>query len=114
MFTIQGLDQIQLLALRRRVELLVAQIPYHLLRLYFGNVEPRPLVLRRQESGARHSAVATWTEHDEPRQILVFRSNTIRDPSLDGRPVGQNAARLGEVTSLSVGRIKSVHRPYHA
>ena len=116
MLLIERLNQIELLALRILIELLVLQIPDHLLRLNHRIVEVRALMLRRQEPRARQTAHALVPRihHDKPRQVLVLAAQPVRNPRAHRWPRRRNVAGVEQTAPRRMRRIERIHRLDHA
>ena len=112
---VERLHQIELLALGLGSQLVVAQVADHTVRVRFGMVEVRALVLGRQETRAPQvTAPRTRTEHDESRQVTVLGPEAVRDPSAERGPSRGDVARMDEIARRRVRRVERVHRTDHA
>ena len=108
---VERFQQVELLALRLRPQLVVGQITDHFLRIRLRVVEMRALMLGRQKSGApQRLAVGRIAQGDEPGQVPVFAAQSVRNPGAERGAGRGDVAGVNQVPRGRVRRIEGEHR----
>src|SRR6266850_2134376 len=111
MLAVGLLDEVELAALRGKIELFVAQVADHSLGVGDRIVDAGALVASRKKAAAQAwSSTAPRTENDKAREILILTAQAVGNPGAHRRTRCRDVAGVKKAARGRVRRIERVHR----
>jgi len=112
---VQLLDEFDLLPLSFSIQAAVAQIAHHLVGILLGHIDRGRLMLAGQVRVAHIARCgATFAERNKRGQVLIFGSQSVRDPRAERRVNLVDAARKEMICGGGMVRISTHHGAHEA